>query len=211
MPAERNVHTAHSVKSSATLTLAVLEELDAFLQRRVPQHDHMFGHVLDEAEEAALRVEPRVRAQLLLVRLQRLDNARDAKLVVPLRAIQCPVEADTDELRNVQLTYTALWKNHLSFVVQQTILDALLSQRGPKNTKESENTPSQQRGPCKLSWHETLTLESKLLLFCTPAWEAPLRWQISGGLVVPSVLGEGCLAHQWEIVTRRRLRGRRVK
>ena len=67
----------------------MLQELDALLEHGVAEHDHVFGHVLYEGEEAAFGVEPRVRAQLLLVRLQRLDDARDAELVVTLRTIQC--------------------------------------------------------------------------------------------------------------------------
>ena len=71
-------------------TLAVLQELNALDEHRVPQHDHVLRHVLDEREEATLRVEPRVRAEFLLVRLDALDHPRYAKVVVALRAVQRP-------------------------------------------------------------------------------------------------------------------------
>ena len=66
----------------------MLEELHALLQHGVAQHDHVLGHVLDEGQEAAFGIEPRVGAELLLVWLQRLDHARDAELVVTLCAVQ---------------------------------------------------------------------------------------------------------------------------
>mmetsp|Transcript_20412 Transcript_20412/g.33105 ORF Transcript_20412/g.33105 Transcript_20412/m.33105 type:complete len:259 (+) Transcript_20412:475-1251(+) len=50
--------------------------------------DHVLGQVLDEGEEAALGVEPGVRLELLVVRLERLDDARDAELEVALGAVQ---------------------------------------------------------------------------------------------------------------------------
>ena len=71
-------------------TFAVFQELYALEQHAVAQHDHVLRHVLDERQEAALGVEPRVGAELLLVRLQRLDHARYAELVVALGAVQGP-------------------------------------------------------------------------------------------------------------------------
>ena len=56
----------------------------------VSHADHVLGEVLDEGEEAPLGVEPRVRAQLLVVRLEGLDHPRDAELVVSLGAIERP-------------------------------------------------------------------------------------------------------------------------
>jgi len=50
----------------------------------------VLGHVLYEGEEAALGVVPRVRTQLLVVRLQALDHAGDAKLIVTLGTVQGP-------------------------------------------------------------------------------------------------------------------------
>ncbi len=68
--------------------LTVVQELQALSNDGVPHADHMLGQVLHQAQEAALRVEPGVRAQLLVVRLQGLDDAADAELVVALRAVQ---------------------------------------------------------------------------------------------------------------------------
>ena len=50
----------------------------------------MLGHVLYKGEEAALGVVPRIRTQLLVVRLQALDHAGDAELVVSLGTVQGP-------------------------------------------------------------------------------------------------------------------------
>ena len=50
----------------------------------------MLGQILHEAEEAPLGVEPGVGAELLVVRLQGLDHATDAELVVALGAVQGP-------------------------------------------------------------------------------------------------------------------------
>lgn len=73
-----------------TVRLAVFQELDTLLYHSVPQHDHVFGHVLQQREETAFGVEPCVRPQLFIVRLQALDDTRDAKVVVPLGTVQCP-------------------------------------------------------------------------------------------------------------------------
>ena len=70
------------------LTFTVLQELDALVQYVVSQHDHVLGHVLDERQEATFRVEPRVGAEFLLVRLQALDHAGDAKFVVAFGAVE---------------------------------------------------------------------------------------------------------------------------
>ena len=45
-------------------TFAVLQELNTLLHHRVPQHNHVLGHVLQQGEEAALGVEPCVCTQL---------------------------------------------------------------------------------------------------------------------------------------------------
>ena len=58
------------------------------MQHAVSQHDHVLGHVLNERQEATFRVEPRVGAKFLLVRLQALDHAGDAKFVVAFGAVQ---------------------------------------------------------------------------------------------------------------------------
>lgn len=76
--------------SKGLLTFTALQELNALSNDGVTDHDHVLGHVLNEGEEAALGIEPGVRAQLLVVGLQALYHTRNAKLVVPLRAVQCP-------------------------------------------------------------------------------------------------------------------------
>ncbi len=51
------------------------------MQMREPtglQDQHLFGHHLREGDEATLRIEPCVRAELLVVWLEALDNARYA-------------------------------------------------------------------------------------------------------------------------------------
>lgn len=70
--------------------LAVLEELDALLDDRVPDRDHVLRQVLDERQETPLGVEPSVSPQLFVVRLQGLDDPRNAELVVALGAVQSP-------------------------------------------------------------------------------------------------------------------------
>lgn len=44
----------------------------------------LYDHLLGECQKASLCVEPRIRSELLLVRLQRFDDATDAKLEVSL-------------------------------------------------------------------------------------------------------------------------------
>ena len=51
-------------------------------------HDHVFGHVLNQRQEASLGIVPRVRSQFLVVRLQRFDHAGNTELVVTLGAVQ---------------------------------------------------------------------------------------------------------------------------
>ena len=71
------------------LTLAALEELNTLVQESVFHHQHVLCHVLNERQEAALGVVPRVRSQLLLVRLEALDDSRNSELVVAFCAVQC--------------------------------------------------------------------------------------------------------------------------
>jgi len=82
--------------------LAVIQKLEALRDDGVPHADHVLGQVLHQAEKAALGVEPGVRAQLLVVRLQRLDDAADAELVVALGAVQRPDdEVDDAEVEDL--------------------------------------------------------------------------------------------------------------
>ena len=64
------------------------EELNDFDDKRVFQQYQMLRHVLEQSQEAAFRVVPRVSAQFLLVRLQALHDSRNAKLIVAFGAIQ---------------------------------------------------------------------------------------------------------------------------
>ena len=59
-----------------------------YLNDRVPHTNHVLGQVLYEREETPLCVEPGVRTQLLVIRLQGLDDPRDAELVVALGAVE---------------------------------------------------------------------------------------------------------------------------
>lgn len=47
-----------------TLTLTILQELNAVLHYGIPKHDHVLGHVLQQRQEAPLGVEPRVGSEL---------------------------------------------------------------------------------------------------------------------------------------------------
>ena len=89
----------------------MFEELCTVLQDRVLEHDHVLGKVLYEGEEAPLGVVPRVRAELLLERLQALDHARYPKLIVPFGAVQSP--ARTEELYFINDFTTAFAILHL--------------------------------------------------------------------------------------------------
>ena len=79
----------HSLHPAA-VQLAVVEELDALCDHRVPDTDHLLGKVFHKGEETPLGVEPSVRPQLFVVRLQGLDDPRNAELIVALGAVQCP-------------------------------------------------------------------------------------------------------------------------
>lgn len=70
------------------LTFTALQELYTLLYHLVFHHDHVFGHVLNQGQEAALGVVPRVRPQFLVVRLQGFNHAGNSKLIVTLGAIQ---------------------------------------------------------------------------------------------------------------------------
>ena len=59
-----------------------------YLNHSVPDADHVLGQILHQAEEAPLGVEPGVGAELLVVGLQGLDHAADAKLVIALSTVQ---------------------------------------------------------------------------------------------------------------------------
>ena len=60
------------------------------MQYSISQHDHVLGHIFYHGEEAPLGIKPCVGPQLLLVRLQTLDDTWDAKLVVALGTVQRP-------------------------------------------------------------------------------------------------------------------------
>lgn len=70
------------------LTFTALQELYTLLYHLVFHHDHVFGHVLNQGQEAALGVVPRVRPQFLVVRLQGFNHAGNSKLIVTLGAVQ---------------------------------------------------------------------------------------------------------------------------
>lgn len=53
--------------------------------RRQAAASHVAFHLLSKGQEASLRVEPRVRAQLFLVRFEGLDNTTYSKFEIPLR------------------------------------------------------------------------------------------------------------------------------
>ena len=64
--------------------LAMVQELDTLLDHGVPHADHVLAQVLHQGQEASLCVEPSVRAKLLVVGLQALDDSADSKLIVTL-------------------------------------------------------------------------------------------------------------------------------
>ena len=66
------------------MLLGLVQEAHDLCEAAVLQRDHVLGEALNEREEAALGVEPGVSLQLLVVRLEALDDAADAKLVVGL-------------------------------------------------------------------------------------------------------------------------------
>lgn len=75
-------------ESQWLLTFTALQELYALLNHLVFHHDHVLGHVLNQGQEAALGVVPRVRPQFLVVGLQGFNHAGNSKLIVTLGAIQ---------------------------------------------------------------------------------------------------------------------------
>lgn len=75
-------------ESQWLLTFTALQELYTLLYHLVFHHDHVFGHVLNQGQEAALGVVPRVRPQFLVVGLQGFNYARNSKLIVTLGAVQ---------------------------------------------------------------------------------------------------------------------------
>ena len=70
------------------ITFAVRKELNDLSDEGVLEEYQMFGHVLEQSQKASLRIEPSVRTELLLVRLQALHNTRNTEFVVALGTIQ---------------------------------------------------------------------------------------------------------------------------
>lgn len=68
----------------------MLQKLNALLQRGILQDHQLLRQLLQERQEAPLRVEPGVGAELLVVRFQALHHSRDAELVIALGAVQRP-------------------------------------------------------------------------------------------------------------------------
>ena len=66
---------------------------------RVLEQDHVLRQRVRQREEGALRVEPRVRLELLVVGLQGLDDPGDPELEVALRA----VERSDDQVDDAQV------------------------------------------------------------------------------------------------------------
>lgn len=59
----------------------------------------MFGHVLDQRQEAALGVVPRVRPEFLVVGLQGFNHAGNSELIVTLGAIQSSTKTGLNFLK----------------------------------------------------------------------------------------------------------------
>ena len=96
---------------------------NVYLNHRVSDANHVLCQVLDEGEEAPLGVEPRIRAQLLVVRLQRFDHPGDAELVVALGAVQrsCGKSSQFEFAAIFQISFSPMtrltmqrWKTFLS-------------------------------------------------------------------------------------------------
>ena len=58
------------------------QKLYDFAEKLIFEQDEIFCHVFEERQETTFRVEPCVRAELLLIRLQTLHDTRNAKLIV---------------------------------------------------------------------------------------------------------------------------------
>mmetsp|Transcript_13709 Transcript_13709/g.29453 ORF Transcript_13709/g.29453 Transcript_13709/m.29453 type:complete len:269 (-) Transcript_13709:1246-2052(-) len=71
------------------MAFCLIQEGHDLCEGAVFEHDHVLGQVLNQCDEAALRIEPGVSLQLLVVGLQALDDAADAKLIVALCTVQC--------------------------------------------------------------------------------------------------------------------------
>lgn len=80
---------------------AVGQKLKGLLYNGVSHDNYLFGQVFEKREETALRVKPGIGAQFLVVRLEALDDPRDAELVVPFGAVQCSYY----EINNAQMEY----------------------------------------------------------------------------------------------------------
>lgn len=71
-----------------TVELDRIEEIQDLVEGTVWQHEHVLGERLDQTQEAPLGVEPSVRAELLLERLQTLHDTRHTEVVVALGAVK---------------------------------------------------------------------------------------------------------------------------
>ena len=65
-----------------------VEEVQDLIERAIGEDKHVLCKRLDQREQAALGVEPGIRAELLLEGLERLDDTRHAEVVVALGAVK---------------------------------------------------------------------------------------------------------------------------
>ena len=72
------------------LTFTMSQELDDFAHKRVLEQNDVFGHVFEESQKAPFRVEPRIGAQFLLIRLQAFHHSRYSEFVFSFGTVQCP-------------------------------------------------------------------------------------------------------------------------
>ena len=107
--------------------IPILARIDSQLLQDVVHGDvledqHVLGHVLGQREEAALGVVPGVRVELLVVRVQRLDDARDAELEVALGAVQ---RADLISKKK-QRNFISIYRQPISSHSQQMIISLIV-------------------------------------------------------------------------------------
>jgi len=86
------------------MDLRMVQEVENLVVRLVLDDDHVLGQVFGHGQEASFGVEPGVCRQLLVVRLERLHDSRDAELVIAFGAI----EGSDDQVDDTEVEYLSL-------------------------------------------------------------------------------------------------------
>mmetsp|Transcript_15381 Transcript_15381/g.36332 ORF Transcript_15381/g.36332 Transcript_15381/m.36332 type:complete len:274 (+) Transcript_15381:677-1498(+) len=125
----------------------------------------MLGQVFQQAKQTSLRVVPGVRLQLLVNRLQRLDNARYSELVVTL----CAVEGANNEVDNAEVHVVAagvLQGNLLLFffhLAQEVLGQFVLARHNITDTQISQDHRRHGQNAVQTSLHERLVVLNGLV------------------------------------------------